>query len=105
MSEPTHKKISIPKCLKGVAVEDMKRIAQSKKKSRRISAELKHINDALIITGICGQFATIGAVSLTLLFCGGMFADHIRHLCHLGSGFFMLFFNQPRTICDKLNIH
>ncbi|HAN20487.1 MAG: hypothetical protein A2Y15_04370 [Clostridiales bacterium GWF2_36_10] len=49
-------------------------LAQGKKKSRKISAELKHISDALTATGKGGQFATICAVSLTLLFCGGMFA-------------------------------
>ncbi len=45
---------------------------KGKKKSRKISAELKHINDALIATGKGSQFTTICSVSLTLLICGGM---------------------------------
>ena len=53
-------------------LRDKVKIAGGKKKSRKISAELKHINDALIATGKGSQFATICAVSLTLLICGGM---------------------------------
>jgi Flp pilus assembly protein TadB len=59
---------------------DKVKIAQGKKKSRKISAELKRINDALIATGKGGQFATICAVSLTLLICGGMFALLINNI-------------------------
>lgn len=53
-------------------LRDKVKVAVGKKKSRKISAELKHINDALIATGKGSQFATICAVSLTLLICGGM---------------------------------
>ena len=61
-------------------LRDKVKIAQSKKKSRKISAELKHINGALIATGKGSQFATICAVSLTLLICGGMFAVLIDNI-------------------------
>ena len=50
------------------------KIAQGKKKSRKISAELQHINEALIATDKENQFSTICAMSLTLFICGGMFA-------------------------------
>ena len=55
-------------------LRDMVKIAQGKKKSRKLSAELKHINIALIATGKGNQFAIICAVSLSLFICGGMFA-------------------------------
>jgi len=61
-------------------LRDKVKIAQGKKKSRKLSAELKHINDALIATGKGSQFATICAVSLTLLICGGMFAVLIDNI-------------------------
>lgn len=61
-------------------LRDKVKIAQGKKKSRKISAELKHINGALIATGKGSQFATICAVSLTLLICGGMFAVLIDNI-------------------------
>ena len=55
-------------------LSDKVKIAQGKKKSNKISGELRRINDALIATGKGGQFATICAVSLTLLLCGAMSA-------------------------------
>jgi hypothetical protein len=50
------------------------KIAQGKMKSRMIASELKHINEALTVTGKGGQFAIICTISLILLFCGGAFA-------------------------------
>jgi Flp pilus assembly protein TadB len=61
-------------------LRDKVKIAQGKKKSRKISAELKRINDALIATGKGNQFAIICAVSLTLLICGGLFAMLINNI-------------------------
>ncbi len=40
-------------------LKDMVRTAQGKKKSIKLTAELKRINDTLIATGKSGQFATI----------------------------------------------
>ena len=55
-------------------LKDMVRTAQGKKKSIKLTAELKRINDTLIATGKSGQFATICAASLSLLICGGVFS-------------------------------
>jgi len=62
------------------SLRDKVKIAQGKKKSRKISAELEHINDALIAKGKGNQFATICAVSLILLICGGIFALLINNI-------------------------
>ena len=62
------------------SLRDKIRLAQGKKKSNKISEELRHINDALIATGKGGQFATICAVSLTLLVCGAMSAILIDNI-------------------------
>ncbi len=56
------------------------RIAQGKKKSRKISIELKHIKDALIATGKGKKFATVCAVSLMLFICGGMVGVFIDNM-------------------------
>ena len=53
-------------------LHDKVKIAQGKKKSRKISEELRHINDALVATGKGAQFVKICAVSLTLFICGVM---------------------------------
>jgi len=62
------------------SLRDKVRIAQGKKKTRRLSNALKSINAALAITGKGGQFATICTVSLALLFCGGIFAILIDNI-------------------------
>lgn len=61
-------------------LRDKVKIAQGKKKSRKISEALRHINEALIATGKGGQFATICAVSMTLFICGGLFAMMIDNI-------------------------
>ena len=63
-----------------LSLRDKVKLAQGKKKSNKISGELKSISDALIATGRDGQFATICAVSLTLLICGGMSAMLINNI-------------------------
>lgn len=62
------------------SLRDKVKIAQGKKKSRKISAELKRINDALAATGKGSQFAMICTVSLTLFICGGIFAVLINNI-------------------------
>lgn len=55
-------------------LRDKVRISQGKKKSRKISAELEHIRDAMTATGKSGQFVVICALSLLLMIGGGVFA-------------------------------
>lgn len=55
-------------------LRDKVRISQGKKKSRKISAELEHIRDAMTATGKGGQFVVICALSLILMIGGGVFA-------------------------------
>ena len=55
------------------------KIAQGKKKSRRISVELAHIKDAMVATGKANQFATVCSLSLVLMFLGGIFAILINN--------------------------
>lgn len=62
------------------SLRDKVRIAQGKRKARKLSRALNHINEALVVTGKGGQFATICAVSLALLFCGGIFAMLINNI-------------------------
>ena len=62
------------------SLRDRVRIAQGKKKSRKISAELAHIKAAMTATGKAGQFAIVCALSVTLMICGGVFALLIGNL-------------------------
>ena len=50
------------------------RTIQGKIKSKKISVELKQIQDALVATGKGNQFASVCAASLSLLIFGGIFA-------------------------------
>lgn len=61
-------------------LRDKVRIAQGKKKSRKISAELEHIRNAMIATGKSNQFVIVCALSVTLMVCGGAFALLIGNL-------------------------
>mgnify|MGYP000901787170 CR=1 FL=1 len=56
------------------------KIAQGKKNSRRIAAELMRIRDALTVTGNGGKFAIICALSLTLLVSGAFLSVLIDNL-------------------------
>jgi hypothetical protein len=60
-------------------LRDKVKIAQGKKKSRKISIELAHIKDAMIATGKADQFATVCSLSLVLMFLGGIFAILINN--------------------------
>lgn len=61
-------------------LRDKVRIAQCKKKSRKISVELEHIKNAMTATGKSNQFAVICALSIALMICGGVFAVLIGNL-------------------------
>ncbi len=61
-------------------LRDKVRISQGKKKSRKISAELEHIRDAMTATGKGGQFVVICALSLILMIGGGVFAMLINNV-------------------------
>lgn len=61
-------------------LRDKAKIAQGKKKSRKIAIELAHIKDALTATGKGGQFTVVCALSLGLLICGGLFAVLLGNL-------------------------
>ncbi|OGO91725.1 MAG: hypothetical protein A2Y17_13260 [Clostridiales bacterium GWF2_38_85] len=56
------------------------KIAQGKKKSRKIAELLNHINEAMIATGKGTQFAMICSASLALMICGGVFAIMINNV-------------------------
>ena len=62
------------------SLRDKVKIVRGKKKSSKISAEFRHINDALITTGKGNQFTIICALSLILLISGGMFAVLIENI-------------------------
>lgn len=62
------------------SLRDKVRIAQGKKKSRKLTKVLNHINEALISTGKGTQFAAICATSLALLIIGAMFAMLINNI-------------------------
>ena len=61
-------------------LRDKVKIAQGKKKSRRIELELIHIKDALIATGNGNKFAVVCALSLTLLIGGCVLSVLINNL-------------------------
>ncbi len=62
------------------SLRDKVLIAQGRKKIRKLSHALNNINNALAVTGKGGQFTTICAVSLALLFCGATFAILIDNI-------------------------
>lgn len=62
------------------SLRDKVRMAQGKKKSRKLMKALNHINEALIATGKGTQFAAICATSLALLIVGAMFAMLINNI-------------------------
>jgi hypothetical protein len=55
-------------------LRDRVRIAQGRKKSRKIGSELTHIRNAMTITGKGNQFIIVCALSVTLMIFGGAFA-------------------------------
>lgn len=61
-------------------LRDKVKIAQGKKKSRKIAAELVYIKEALTATGNGNKFAAICALSLVLLIGGVVFAVLIDNL-------------------------
>lgn len=61
-------------------LRDKVKIAQGKKKSRRIALELTYIKDALIATGNGNKFAVVCALSLSLLISGCILAVLINNL-------------------------
>ena len=62
------------------ALRDKVKIAQGKKKSRKIANELTHIKDAMTATGNGSKFAVVCALSLVLLICGAVLAVLIDNL-------------------------
>lgn len=56
------------------SLRDRVRIKQGKKKSRKISKELEHIQEAMTATGKGNQFVIVCALSVTLMVSGGAFA-------------------------------
>ena len=61
-------------------LRDRVRIAQGKKKSRKLSAELMHIQEELTATGKSGQFTLLCTLSLALLVGGGLMAVLMNNL-------------------------
>ena len=59
---------------------DKVKIARGKKKSRKISETLNHINEALVATGKGGQFTLICTLSLVLFICGAVLALLINNV-------------------------
>lgn len=62
------------------SLRDRVNIAQGKKKSRKLSAELMHIREALTETGKSGQFTMLCALSPVLLTAGGLIAVLLNNL-------------------------
>jgi len=61
-------------------LRDRVKTLQGKKKSQKISTELKRIQNALAATGKGNQFATVCALSLVLFICGGVFGALIDNI-------------------------
>lgn len=61
-------------------LRDKVKIAQGKKKSRKISVELEHIRTAMTATGKSNQFMIVCALSISLMIGGGVFAVLIGNL-------------------------
>ncbi|MEG1845882.1 MAG: hypothetical protein RR239_03170 [Oscillospiraceae bacterium] len=61
-------------------LRDKVKIAQKRKKSHKIQAELSHIKDALTSTGNGNKFAVVCALSLTFLIIGAVLAVLIDNL-------------------------
>jgi Flp pilus assembly protein TadB len=61
-------------------LRDKVRTAQGKKKTRKLILALNRINEALSVTSKKGQFAIYCAVSLCLMFFGGVFAILIDNI-------------------------
>jgi len=61
-------------------LRDRVKTLQGKKKSQKISIELKRIQNALAATGKGNQFATVCALSLVLFICGGVFGVLIDNI-------------------------
>lgn len=62
------------------SLRDKVKIAQGKKKSRKLAAELNHIREAMVSTGKGAKFSVVCALSMILLVSGATFAIMIGNL-------------------------
>lgn len=89
-------------------LRDKVKIAQGKKKSRKIAYELTHMKEAMTATGNGSKFAVVCALSLVLLICGALLAmliDNMFLLPVLSSAFAMIPFAYAKSIISHYDKH
>lgn len=89
-------------------LRDKVKMAQGKKKSRKIAYELTHMKEAMTATGNGSKFAVVCALSLVLLICGALLAmliDNMFLLPVLSSAFAMIPFAYAKSIISHYDKH
>jgi len=90
------------------SLRDRVKIAQGRKKSRKLAAELNHIRDAMTATGKGAKFSAVCAMSMILLICGaalGFMIDNIFLIPILGTTLCLIPFLYAKSTISYYDRH
>lgn len=90
------------------SLRDRVKIAQGRKKSRKIAAELNHIRDAMTVTGKGAKFSMVCVLSIILLICGAALAfmiDNFFLIPILGTAFCLIPFLYTKATISYYDRH